>query len=200
MLGLCLKRTRPRALMQNLQRKWFDRAPWSTSYPSKRHYYKRGKSPMVTIGNMHKGYIFRVFCWASCCSVLQVLLMFIYVFAYLTSYTLRGQGGEYVHAVLCCCSCPLCACKGGWGGGEGAGANFNTVNSYFTLESNQSYMYNNSSEKVSIQMNLKIPCTSCFDWQPSTMRVSIACLIALLLMLLLAKVKVDVFSVWPFSL
>ena len=49
-------------------------------------------------------------------------------------------------------------------------------------------------------MNLKIPCTSCSDWQPSTMRVWIACFIVLLLMLLLAKVKVDVFRVWPFSL
>ena len=46
-------------------------------------------------------------------------------------------------------------------------------------------------------MNLKIPCTSCSDWQPSRMHVSIACFIALLLMLLLAKVMVDVFRVWP---
>ena len=49
-------------------------------------------------------------------------------------------------------------------------------------------------------MNLKTPCTSCSDWQPSTMRVSIACFIALLIMLLLAKGKADVFRVWPFSL
>ena len=49
-------------------------------------------------------------------------------------------------------------------------------------------------------MNLKIPCTSWSDWQPSMMHVWIACFIALLLMLLLAKVKVDVFRVWPFSL
>ena len=32
------------------------------------------------------------------------------------------------------------------------------------------------------------------------MHASIACFIALLLMLLLAKVKVDVFRVWPLSL
>ena len=43
-------------------------------------------------------------------------------------------------------------------------------------------------------MNLKIACTSCYDRQPSRMHTSIACFIALLLMLLLAKVKVDVFS------
>ena len=49
-------------------------------------------------------------------------------------------------------------------------------------------------------MNLKIPCTSCSDRQPRTMHVSIACFIALLLMLLLAKVTLDVFRVWPFSL
>ena len=49
-------------------------------------------------------------------------------------------------------------------------------------------------------MNLKIPCTSCSDWQPSSVCVLIACFIALLLMLLLAKVKVDVFRLWPFSL
>ena len=54
-------------------------------------------------------------------------------------------------------------------------------------------------KKVNIQISLKIPCTSCSDWQPSTMRVSIACFIALLLMLLLTKGKV-VFRVWPFSL
>ena len=53
-------------------------------------------------------------------------------------------------------------------------------------------------KKVSILMNLKIPCTSCSDWQLSMMLI--ACFIALLLMLLLAKVKVDVFRVWPFSL
>ena len=44
----------------------------------------------------------------------------------------RGKEGEYVHAVLCCCSCPLCACKGG-GGGEEAGANVNTVKRIVTL-------------------------------------------------------------------
>ena len=45
---------------------------------------------------------------------------------------------------------------------------------------------------MSIQINLKLPCTSCSDWQPSTMRMPIARFIALLLMLLLAKGKVDV--------
>ena len=69
--------------------------------------------------------------------------MLFILFAYFV-YLLQGEGqdGEYVHAGLCCCSCPLCAC-------EGAGANLNTdceENSYFTLESNQSY--NNSSEKT----------------------------------------------------
>ena len=28
-----------------------------------------------------------------------------------TFLRVRGQEGEYMHAVLCCCSCPLCACK-----------------------------------------------------------------------------------------
>ena len=48
---------------------------------------KRGKSPMVTIDNMHQGYIFRV--W----SVALLVIMF----AYFTSYTflrVRGQEGE----------------------------------------------------------------------------------------------------------
>ena len=44
--------------------------------------------------------------------------MFIFIFLWvLTSYTflrVRGQEGEYVHAVLCC---SLCACGGGGGGG-----------------------------------------------------------------------------------
>ena len=48
-------------------------------------------------------------------------------------------------------------------------------------------------------MNLKIPCTSCSDWQPSRMCLSIARFITVLLMLLLAKVKVDVFRVWPLA-
>ena len=159
----------------------------------------KGKSPMITIGNMHQGYIFRVwsvvllvvqchrFCWCS----------FVVVVAYFASYTflrVRGQEGEYAHTILCCCSCPMCACKGGWGYFEYCGEN-----SYFTLEPNQSYI--TIHVKIgSIQINLKLPCTSCSDWQPRTMHVSIACFIALLLMLLLAKVKVEVFSAWPFSL
>ena len=43
-------------------------------------------------------------------------------------------------------------------------------------------------------MEVKIPCTSCSDWQLSTMRVSIARFTALLLIL---QVKADVFRVWP---
>ena len=49
--------------------------------------------------------------------------MLFILFACFTPYTIlrvRGQAGEYVHAVLCCCSCPLCVCKGD-------GANLNTV-------------------------------------------------------------------------
>ena len=188
--------------MQNLQTKWFDRVPQLTSYPSKRHNYKRGKSPMITTDNMHQGYSFRVcsvvllvvqcyrFCW--CCSFCLLTLL------HVPSWGWGGIKGStcmlyFVAAVALCVHV------------RGAGANLNTVKriSYFTLESNQSYIYiyNNSSEKSkSIQMNLKILCTSCSDWQPSTMCVSIACFIALLLMLLLAKGKVDVFRVWPFSL
>ena len=33
--------------------KWFDRAPRLPSYPSKRHNYKRGKSSMITMQNLH---------------------------------------------------------------------------------------------------------------------------------------------------
>ena len=101
--GLCLKRPKPRALMKNLQTKWFDRAPWLTSYPSKPHNYKRGKSPMISIDNIHQGYIFRV------CSVVLLtvqryglcwcwffpLLYFIYIYTFL-----RARGQEGVHA--CC--------------------------------------------------------------------------------------------------
>ena len=98
---------------------------------------------------------------------------------------------------------------------RGAGANLNTVKRIVTLHWNHRIviLYWNQTnlmiyrlyitiylKKVSIQINLKIPCTSCSDRQPSTMHVLIACFIALLLMLLLAKVKVDVFRVWPFSL
>ena len=52
-----------------------------------------------------------------------------------------------------------------WGGGGGGGANLNTVKRIVTLHWNQTnliYIYKNSSE-TSIQMNLKIPCTSCSD-------------------------------------
>ena len=57
-------------------------------------------------------------------------------------YLLEGEGAG-VHAVICCCSCPLCVCV------RGAGADLNTVkeNSYFTLESNQSYICKYSPEK-----------------------------------------------------
>ena len=49
-------------------------------------------------------------------------------------------------------------------------------------------------------MNLKIPCIFFSDRQPSTMHVLMACFIVLLLMLMLTKVTLDVFRVWPFSL
>ena len=49
----------------------------------------------------------------------------------------------------------------------GAGANLNTVKRIVTLHRNQtSLMYitiHLKKKKVSIQMNLKIPCTSCSD-------------------------------------
>ena len=203
MSGLCLKRTRPRALMQNLQTNWFDRAPRLTSHPSKPHNYKSGKSPMITTDNMHQEYVFRV------CSVV-LLVVQCYRFCLCCSFCLLAllhipswpgwEGGRgsrcmlyFVAAVALCVR--VRGGGGGGGGGGGAGANLNTVKRIvtFTLESNQSYIHNNSSEKKeNIQMHLKIPCTSCSDWQPSTMRVSIACFIALLLMLLLATVKVGV--------
>ena len=87
--------------------------------------------------------------------------MMIILFACFTSYTflrVRGQEGEYVHTVLCCCSCPLC-------GVRGAGANLNTVKRIVTLHWNQTnFIYITIYlKKVSIQMNLKIPCTSCSD-------------------------------------
>ena len=56
--------------------------------------------------------------------------MFI-LFACFTSYTflrVRGQEGEYILAVLCCCS-SLCV--------RGAGANVNTVKRIVTLHWNQ---------------------------------------------------------------
>ena len=51
--------------------------------------------------------------------------------------------------------------------------------------------YNNLWELISTQSNLNTP-AFCSDWQPRTMRVSVACSTALLLGLLLAKVKADV--------
>ena len=82
--------------------------------------------------------------------------MLFILFACFTSYTflkVRGQEGEYTHAVLCCCSCPLCVCV------RGAGANLNTVKRIVTLHWNQTNLiYNNSSgKKASLQMNLKTP-------------------------------------------
>ena len=127
------------------------------------------------------------------------------LFACFASYTflrVRGQEGStcmlyFVAAVALCVRV------------RGAGANLNTTKRIVTLHWNQTNLTycNNSYEekkekkkKVNIQMNLKIHCTSCSDRQPSTMHALIACFIALLLMVLLVKVKVDVFRVWPFSL
>ena len=84
---------------------------------------------------------------------------------------------------------------------RGAEASLNTVKRIVTLHWNQTDLIYITIhlKKVSILMNLKIPCTACSDWQPSRMHVSIACFIALLLMQLLAKVKVEVFRVWPLA-
>ena len=146
---------------------------------------------MISIDNMHQGYI-RVFS-------VELLVVQCYRFCWRCSFCLLvllhipfwGWGGRrgstcmlyFVAAVALCVSV------------RGAEANLNTVKRIVTLHWKQTIW-----KKVSIQMNLKIPRTSCSDWQPSRMRLSIACFIALLLMLLLAKVKVDVFKVWPFSL
>ena len=181
--------------------KWFDRAPQLMSYPSKQHNYKRGKSSMIATDNMHQGYIFRVcsvvllvvqryrFCW--CCSFRLLALLNI------PSWGWGGRRGSM-------CLLFFVAAVALWVRVRGPGANLNTVKRIVTLHWNQTnliYIYKTIHLKqVSIQMNLKIPCTSCSDWQPSTMPVWIACFIVLLLMLLLAKVKVDVFRVWPFSL
>ena len=169
------------------------------SYPSKRRNYKRRKSSMITTDNMHQRYIFRVgsivllvvqcyrFCWW--CSFCLLALL------HIPSWGWGGRKGStcmlYVVAAVTLCERV-----------RGPGANFNTVKRIVTLHWNQTNLIYITIhlKKVSIQMNLKISCTSCSDWQPSTMRVSIACFIALLLMLLLAKVKVDVFRAWPFSL
>ena len=53
---------------------------------------------------------------------------------------------------------------------RGAGANLNTdceENSYFTLESNQSYNITIHLRKLSIQMNLKIPCVNSLFHRPA---------------------------------
>ena len=83
--------------------------------------------------------------------------MLFILFACFTSYTflwVRGQEGEYVHAVLCCCSCPLCACARvracmrACVRVRGTGANLNTVKRIVTLHWNQTNLiYNNLSEK-----------------------------------------------------
>ena len=60
--------------------------------------------------------------------------MLFILFACFTSYTfsrVRGQEGEYMYAVLCCCSCPLCVCV------RGPGVNLNTVKRIVTLHWNQ---------------------------------------------------------------
>ena len=151
LLGLCLKRTRPRVLKQNLQTKWFDKGQRSTSYPSKRHYYKRGKSRMITTDNMHQGYIFWV--WSDvhfCCC----LLYFVYL--------LEGEGLYFIAAAALCVHV-----KGvrGWGG-----ANLKSVKRIVTLHWNKTNVIDNiyiyitiHLKKVNIQMNLKIPCNSCSD-------------------------------------
>ena len=144
------------------------------SYPSKRHNYKIRKSSMITIDNMHQGYIFRV------CSVV-LLVVQCYRFCWCGSFCLLAL---------------LHVPSWGWGGRRGStcmlyfvaavalrvhvrgpGADLNTVKRIVTLHWNQTnliYIYITIHlKKVSIQMNLKIPCTSCSDWQPSTMRVSV---------------------------
>ena len=168
--------------------KWFGRAPRSTSY--KRHHYKRGKSLMISIDNMHQGYIFRVcsvvllvvqcyrFCWCSFC--LLALL-------HIPSSEWGGRRGSmcmlyFVAAVALCVHV------------RGAGANLNTVKRIVTLHWNQT----NSPEKSKYSNKPKN--TLYFLFWLTAKHVSIACFIALLLLLLLAKVKVDVFMVWPLSL
>ena len=115
---------------------------------------------MISIDNMHQGYIFRE------CSVvlfvvqcqLQVLLMFT-LFACFTSYIfLRVRGSTcmlyFVAAVALCVRV------------RGAGANLNTVKRIVTLHWNQTnliYITIHLEKKVTIQMNPKIHCTSCSD-------------------------------------
>ena len=120
--------------------KWFGRALWLTSYPSKRHNYKRGKLPMISIDNMHQEYIFRVcsvvllvvqcyrFCW--CCSFCLLALL------HIPSSEWGGRRGSmcmlyFVAAVALCVHV--------WG----AGASLNTVKRIVTLHWNQT----NSPEK-----------------------------------------------------
>ena len=145
--------------------KWFDRAPRLTSYPSKGHNYQRRKSSMITIDNMHQGYIFKVcsvellvvqcyrFCW--CCSL--CLLALLHIPSWWWGST-RGSTCmlDFVTAVAFC----VCVGRGG-----GAGANLNIVKRIVTLHWNlTSLIYITIHlKKVSIQMNLKIPCTSCSD-------------------------------------
>ena len=126
--------------------KWFDRAPQLTSYPSKRHNYKRGKSPMTSIGNMSQRYIFRVysvvllvvqcyrFCW--CCSLCLLALL------HILSWGWGGRRGStcmlyFVAAVALCVRV------------RGAGANLNTTKRIVTLHWNQTNLTycNNSYEE-----------------------------------------------------
>ena len=148
--------------------KWFDRAPWLMSYPSKPHNYKRGKSPMTSIDNMHQGYIFRV-CSVVLLAVQRYRFCWCYFFPFYFIYLLEGEGAG--GGVRACCTfsvaaVSLCARV------RGAGANLNTVKRIVTLHWNQTNLINITIhlKKVSIQMNLKIPCTSCSNWLPSTMR------------------------------
>ena len=68
----------------------------------------------------------------------------------------EGEGGGSMCMLYFVAAVALSVCV------RGAGANLNTVkeNSYFTLESNQSYIYVNIHLK---KMNLKILCTSYSD-------------------------------------
>ena len=71
---------------------------------------------MITIDNMHQGYIFRM--WSvvllvvQCYSVTGSADVHFFCLLYFI-YLLEG--------VLCCCSCPLCALRGGGGLGGGGG-------------------------------------------------------------------------------
>ena len=153
MLGLCLKKTRPRALTQNLQTDPTGLHNWRHTYIPyrvKRHNYKRGKPPMVTTDNMHQGYIFRV------CSVVLVVQCYRFSWCrvhfvcllYFTEISSWGWGGGGRACCTLLLQLPSVCVRGGGGGGGGAGANeYCRENSYFTLESNQSYIHSNSSGK-----------------------------------------------------